>query len=64
MSHDNRSVDADSHARTQVNVNDADDVRYWTERFGVEEGVLRHAVDQVRPSAEAVARQLEKNWLP
>ena len=63
MSHD-RPEDPDAKARTQVNVNDADDVRYWTERFGVDEDALRHAVDQVGPSAEAVARQLEKNWLP
>lgn len=63
MSHD-KLEDPDAKARTQVNLNDPDDVRYWTERFGVEEDALRQAVERVGPSAEAVARQLEKNWLP
>ena len=59
-----RPEDPDARARTQVNVNDADDVRYWTERFGITQDTLRHAVEQAGTSAEAVARQLEKNWLP
>ena len=56
--------DLDARARKQVNMDDADDVRYWTERFGVPEEELRTAVEHVGPSAEAVAKRLEKNWLP
>jgi NACalpha-BTF3-like transcription factor len=61
---DNQPQDPNAQARTQVNINDADDVGYWTERFGVSEEELRKAVEQVGSSAEAVARHMEKNWLP
>ena len=63
MSHD-RPQDPNAQARTHVNLKDAADVQYWTERFGVSEEALRDAVDRVGSTAEAVARQLEKNWLP
>lgn len=56
--------DFDARARTRVDMNDAEDVRYWTERFGVSEEALRSAVEHAGPSAEAVAKRLEKNWLP
>ena len=61
---DNQPQDPNAQARRQVNINDADDVGYWTERFGVSEEELRKAVDQVGASAEAVAKHMEKNWLP
>ena len=60
----NPQQDPDAHARTQVNVNDQKDLQYWTERFGVPDDVLRNAVERVGSSAEAVAKHLEKNWLP
>ena len=60
----NPQQDPDAHARTQVDVNDEKDLQYWTERFGVPDDVLRNAVERVGSSAEAVAKYLEKNWLP
>lgn len=56
--------DFDAHARRSVDMNDAESLRYWTERFGVSEEELRAAVEQVGPSPEAVAKRLERNWLP
>ncbi|SFM88999.1 DUF3606 domain-containing protein [Variovorax sp. OV329] len=58
------SQDFDSKERTQVNLGDPEDVRYWTERFGVSEDDLRAAVEGAGPSGEAVAKRLEKTWLP
>ena len=60
----NPQQDPDAQARSQVDLNDAKDVQYWTERLGVTEDVLRTAVERVGSSAEAVVKHLEKNWLP
>lgn len=60
----NHQQDPDAQARTQVNIKDENDVQYWTERFGVSEDVLRNAVERVGSPAEAVAKYLEKSWLP
>ena len=63
MSHD-RPQDPNAQARTHVNLKDAADVQYWTERFGLSEQARRGAVDRDGSTAEAVTRHLEKNWLP
>lgn len=46
--------------RSRINVNEAHEVRYWTQRFGVTEEALRKAVAEVGESVEKVAEQLGK----
>lgn len=46
--------------RSRINVNEAHEVRYWTQRFGVSEQVLREAVAAVGVSVDAVATHLGK----
>ena len=47
--------------RSRINVNEAHEVRYWTQRFGVTEAQLRQAVADVGVSADAVAQHLGKS---
>ncbi|WP_371436596.1 DUF3606 domain-containing protein [Polaromonas sp.] len=47
--------------RSRINVNEAHEVRYWTERFDVSEAELRKAVAAVGVSAKDVAEHLGKN---
>lgn len=43
-----------------VNMDEDQEVRFWSKKFHVTPDRLRAAVDEVGPSAEAVARQLGK----
>jgi hypothetical protein len=47
--------------RARVNVNEAHEVRYWTEKFGVSEEDLIQAVSIVGVSASEVERYLKKD---
>lgn len=47
--------------RARVSLEQAHELRYWTERFGVSEQRLREAVAAVGVSAEAVERHLRAN---
>lgn len=47
--------------RSRINVNEAHEVRYWTQRFGVTEAQLHQAVADVGVSADAVAQHLGKS---
>ena len=44
--------------RSRINIEEAHEVRYWTQRFGVSEQALREAVAKVGVSAQAVAEHL------
>lgn len=46
--------------RARVNVNEAHELRYWCEKFGVSESALKAAVDRVGPMAADVAKALGK----
>ncbi|RZI89382.1 MAG: DUF3606 domain-containing protein [Variovorax sp.] len=46
--------------RSRININEAHEVRYWTDRFSVSETALRLAVAEVGVSADAVAQHLGK----
>ncbi len=46
--------------RSRINVNEAHEVRYWTQRFEVSEEALRKAVADVGVSVDAVATHLGK----
>lgn len=54
-------TNAGAQDRSRININEAHEVRYWTQRFGVSEDDLRKAVAAVGVSAEAVAQHLGKN---
>jgi hypothetical protein len=43
---------------SRIDVDNEDDVRYWSERFGVSAGVLRHAVGEAGSNAGAVERKI------
>lgn len=45
----------------RVNVNDDDDLQYWTDRFEVSADCLRTAVDKVGVRVDAVVAELKKN---
>lgn len=45
--------------RQRINVNQPHEVRYWTEKFGVPEDVLKQAVKKAGDRAEAVERELK-----
>jgi hypothetical protein len=47
--------------RARVNVNEAHEVRYWTEKFEVSEEDLIQAVSIVGVSADEVGRYLKKD---
>lgn len=46
--------------RTRVNVNEAHEVRYWSEKWNVSEDELREAVKRVGVMAADVERALKK----
>lgn len=46
--------------RSRINVNEAHEVRYWTQRFDVSEEALRKAVAEVGVSVDEVAAHLGK----
>ncbi len=46
--------------RSRINVNEAHELRYWTQALGVTEAKLREAVKAVGPSATAVREHLGK----
>ncbi|QYJ19984.1 DUF3606 domain-containing protein [Achromobacter sp. ES-001] len=46
--------------RSRINVNEAHELRYWTQALGVTEGQLREAVQAVGASAAAVRKHLGK----
>ncbi|CAB3833872.1 MULTISPECIES: DUF3606 domain-containing protein [Achromobacter] len=46
--------------RSRINVNEAHELRYWTQALGVTEAQLREAVKAVGPSATAVREHLGK----
>lgn len=47
--------------RSRINVNEAHEIRYWTQHFGVSESGLRKAVAEVGVSVKAVADHLGKS---
>ena len=44
--------------RDRINVNEAYELRYWAERFGVSAEELKRAVAEVGPMAKDVEQQL------
>ena len=46
--------------RTRINVHQEHELRYWTQRFGVTEDVLRKAVGEVGVQVSAVEAFLKK----
>lgn len=46
--------------RERINMSEDYEVRYWTEKFGVDRETLRGAVDRVGDRARAVAQELGK----
>ena len=46
--------------RSRININEAHELRYWTEKLGVSEAELRVAVAEVGVSAEEVRLHLGK----
>ena len=46
--------------RARINMGDGDEVRYWTQKWGVSKERLEQAVDKVGPFVKAVARELER----
>ncbi|MEN5162565.1 DUF3606 domain-containing protein [Achromobacter kerstersii] len=46
--------------RARVNVNEAHEVRYWTQQLGISEAQLREAVKVVGVSADAVKKHVGK----
>ncbi|PTW98706.1 DUF3606 domain-containing protein [Achromobacter mucicolens] len=46
--------------RSRINVNEAHELRYWTQALGVTEAKLREAVKAVGTSATAVREHLGK----
>lgn len=44
--------------RSHININEVQEVLYWTERFGVSEADLRRAVADVGVSVDAIALHL------
>ncbi|MEI2431179.1 DUF3606 domain-containing protein [Lysobacter yananisis] len=47
--------------RARISLEQAHELRYWTERFGVDERRLREAVAAVGVSVDAVERHLRAN---
>jgi len=44
----------------QIKLSENNELRYWTEKFGVTAGELRDAVKKVGNSAEAVEKELTR----
>jgi hypothetical protein len=53
-------TDRGAQDRARINVNEAHEVRYWTEALNVDEDQLRSAVAAVGVSADAVRRFLAR----
>ena len=49
-----------SHDRSRIAINEAHEVRYWTEILGVSNEELQLVVDKVGNSADAVRKELGK----
>jgi hypothetical protein len=45
--------------RSRINMNEAYEVRYWSEKFGVSKEELQRAVERVGSSAKAVEQELK-----
>lgn len=56
---DSKSLRAPRDAK-RVDVNEGDEVQYWTDRFSVPEDRLREAVKKVGVSVDAVAAELKQ----
>jgi hypothetical protein len=50
--------------RTRISMIQDDEVRYWTEKFGVTREQLQKAVDQAGPMADAVEWRLRRARSP
>ena len=48
--------------RSRINMNEADEVRYWTEALGCSEDELAAAVARVGNSADAVQHEIYRHW--
>jgi hypothetical protein len=48
--------------RSRISMNEADQVRYWTEALGCSEDELAAAVARVGNSADAVVREIYRHW--
>ena len=46
--------------RTKINVNESEDLLYWTDKFGVTAVRIKDAVAAVGPSATKVEQSLKK----
>ena len=44
--------------RSRISLEQDHEVRYWSQRFGIDEDALRIAVEDVGPSVEAVEQYL------
>ena len=44
--------------RSRISLSQDFEVRYWSQRFGIDEAALRNAVEDVGPSVEAVEQYL------
>ena len=44
--------------RSRISLEQDYEVRYWSQRFGIDEAALRNAVEDVGPSVEAVEQYL------
>src|SRR5262245_17060202 len=48
--------------RSRINMNEADEVRYWTEALGCSTDELAVAVARVGTSPDAVLREIHRHW--
>jgi Protein of unknown function (DUF3606) len=48
--------------RSRISMNEADEVRYWTEALGCSEDELAVAVARVGNSTDAVLREIYRHW--
>ena len=46
---------------SQINVNEAYELQYWSEKFNVSKDRLKEAVQEVGTSVEAVRKYLQQN---
>src|SRR4029453_8376870 len=48
--------------RSQISMNEAQEVRYWTQAIGCSEDELAAAVTRVGSSSDAVRREVYRHW--
>jgi Protein of unknown function (DUF3606) len=48
--------------RSRISMNEAQEVRYWTEAIGCSEDELAAAVTRVGSSSDAVRREVYRHW--